>query len=139
MSVPDVVVVDAEPLVAHADDEPGSDTVGQYLDAVGEGDTVGYASYVNVSEVRYILARKYSREIADEYVTWLTELGLTFVDVNDVWEAASEYVLTHNPALGDAFALATAEQLDATLLIGGDDDYAEVTDVATERFREGPA
>ena len=44
--VPDSVVFDAEPLIAHADDEPGSDVVEEHLDAVAVEDTAGYASCV---------------------------------------------------------------------------------------------
>ena len=53
--------------------------------------------------------------------------------------AASEFVLEYNPALGDSFALATAESAEATLLIGGDDDYDNVSDVSIKRFRDGAA
>lgn len=137
MSVPDRVVFDAEPLIAHADDEPGSNVVERYLDAVAIEDTTGYVSSVNLTEFRYTIARKYDRATADEYLDWLTALGIEPVDVEGVWTAAAEYVLTHNPALGDAFALATAEDVDATLLIGGDDDYDGVTDIPIERFRDG--
>lgn len=137
MEVPDRVVFDAEPLIAHADDEPGSDVVEAYLDAVAVEDTTGYASCVNLSEFRYTIARKYDRDTADEYLNWLEDLGIEVVDVGDAWMGASEYVLQYNPALGDSFALATAEEVEATLLIGGDDDYDEVTDVPIERFREG--
>lgn len=138
MTVPDRVVFDAEPLIAHADDERGSDVVEEYLDAVAVEDTAGYASCVNLTEIRYTIARKYDRGTADEYIDWLSDLGIEIVDVGDVWMRASEYVLTYNPALGDSFALATAETVEATLLVGGDDDYDEVSDVSIERFRDGP-
>jgi len=137
MTLPDRVVFDAEPLVAHADDEPGSRVVEEYLDAVAAGTATGYASYVSLAEIRYTIARKYDRETADEYLDWLTDLGVELVDVGDVWTAASEYVLAHNPALGDSFALATAASVDATLLVGGDDDYDDVTSVPIVRFRDG--
>ena len=39
--VPDAVVFDAEPLVAYFCDEPGSDTVETFVDAV-EGSADGY-------------------------------------------------------------------------------------------------
>lgn len=39
--VPDCVVFDAEPLIAHADDEPRSDVDEEYLDAVALEDTTG--------------------------------------------------------------------------------------------------
>jgi len=34
--------------------------------------------------------------------------------------------------------LAAAETVAATLLVGGDDDYYEVSDIPIERFRDGP-
>jgi len=139
MSVPARVVFDAEPLIAHADDEPGSDVVEAYLDAVAVEDTAGYANCVNLAEFRYTIARKYDRATADEYLDWLNDLGIEPVDVGDAWQMASEHILNYNPALGDSFALATAEQVEATLLVGGDDDYDEVSDVPLERFRDGSA
>lgn len=139
MAVPDRVVFDAEPLIAHADDEPGSDVVEGYLDAVAAENTAGYANCVNLAETRYTLARKYDRTTADGYLDWLGDLGVETSDADAVWIEASEYILASNPALGDAFALATAEDIDATLLVGGDDDYDDVSDVPIERFRDGPA
>ena len=139
MAVPDSVVFDAEPLIAHADDEPGSDVVEEYLDAVAVEDTIGYANCVNLAEIRYTIARKYDRDTADEYLGWLADLGIETVDVGDTWLAASEYVLRHNPALGDSFALATAEDVEGTLLVGGDGDYDEVSDVPIDRFRDESA
>lgn len=139
MNVPDRVVFDAEPLVAHADDEPGSEVVEQYLDAVAVDDAAGYANCVNLAEVRYVLARTYDRDVADEYVDWLADIGIETLDVDAIWMDASEYILECNPALGDAFALATADRVGATLLVGGDDDYDEVSAVPIERFRDGSA
>lgn len=86
-----------------------------------------------------MLARKYSRSTADEYVSWLDDLGVETVGAEDVWIDASDRILEHNPALGDSFALATAEDLGATLLVGGDDDYDDVDGVPIERFRDGSA
>ena len=139
MAIPDHIVFDAEPLIAHADAEPGSDVVEEYLDAVAVADAVGYVSCVNLAEIRYTIARKYDLDTADEYLDWLTELGIESVDGGDAWRRASEYVLAYNPALGDSFALATAEHVDATLLVGGDDDYDEISDVPVTRFRDGSA
>jgi len=139
MPVPEAVVFDAEPLVAHADDEAGADVVEEWLDAVATDESDGYVSYVNLSEVRYVLARKYDRETADEYAHWLVDVGVIPVDVESVWATASDYVLRHRPALGDSFALATAEEKEAELLVGADDDYDDVTKVEVTRFREEPA
>lgn len=51
---------------------------------------------------------------------------------------ASEYVLHYNPTLGNSFALATAEDVEAKVRVG-DDDYGEIFDPPIEQFREGPA
>lgn len=139
MAVPEAVVFDAEPLIAHADDEPGAGRVEEVLNAVAVERCDGYANCVNLAELRYVLGRKYSRSTADEYVSWLDDLGVETVGAEDVWIGASDRILEHNPALGDSFALATAEALGATLLAGGDDDYDDVDDVPIERFRDGSA
>ena len=131
------VVLDAEPLVAHADGERGSERVTEVLDEIATGAVDGFLSAVNATEVRYALARKYDRSVADEYLAWLDRLGVERRDVEDVWVGAAEFVIEHNPALGDAFALGTAEALDASLLAGGDAEYAGITAVPIERFRDG--
>ena len=115
MSLPAHVVFDTEPLVAYADDEPGSDTVATYLDAVVRGDSDGTLNFVNATETRYILARKYDRETADTLLDWLWTIGISAVETETVWSRAAEYVIDHNPALGDAYALATAAAVDGTL------------------------
>lgn len=136
--MPERVVFDAEPLVAHADGEPGSEAVSDYLEAVADQELEGHVSAVNLAEVRYVLARKYARSVAEEYVDWLADLGVRTAETTSTWRLASDFVIDHNPALGDAFALATAADLDATLVVGGDAEYAGVGDVRIERFRDGP-
>lgn len=139
MTVPERVVFDAEPIVAHADDEFGSANVEEYLTAVADGETEGYVSRVNLTEVRYILARKYDRKWTDDYIDWLRDLAVQPVGIDDVWKDAADIVLAYDPALGDSFALATATSLDATLLVGADDDYDSVPAGRIERFREDAA
>jgi len=138
-AIPDRVVFDAEPLIAHADDEPGGTVVETYLGAVADGDAAGFINCVNCTEIRYTIARKYDRAIADEYLEWIDDIGVETVGAAGLWSEAAEYVLAYNPALGDAFALATAERTEATLLIGGDGDYDEIDDIPIARFRDGPA
>lgn len=76
---------------------------------------------------------------SDEYLEWLADLGIEAVDVGNTWQTASEYILRHNPALGDSFAPVTAEDLGAALLIGRDSGYDEVSTVPIDRFRGGNA
>jgi predicted nucleic acid-binding protein len=135
--VPERVVFDAEPLVAYFCDEPGSDTVETYVDAV-EGATDGFISAVNLAEVHYVVRAIDGEERADAVVTVLEESGIRRVDTDDVWPVAAGLKFRYAPALGDAFALGTAAQLDATLLVGADEDYEGVDDVSVTRFRTEP-
>jgi predicted nucleic acid-binding protein len=128
------LVFDAEPLVAYFCDEPGSDTVERYVEAI-ERATSGFISAVNLAEVHYIVRSIDGRERADAVVDILEESGIRRVDTEETWSLASEFKTRYAPALGDAFALATAAHTDGTLLVGADDDYDDVTDVPIVRFR----
>ena len=132
--VPDAVVFDAEPLVAYFCDEPGSDTVETYVDAI-EGPADGYISAVTLTEVHYVVRAIGGEDRADAVIEVLDESGIRRVDTAETWRRAAEFKHRRSPALGDAFALATAAQTDATLLVGPDDDYDDVTEVPTVRFR----
>ena len=136
--IPETVVFDTEPLVAYFCDEPGSDTVETYIDAV-MGSSEGYISAVNIAEVHYIVRAIDGEERADAVVDVIEETGLGRIDTAETWRFAADYKYRHSPALGDAFALATAESVDGTLLVGADDDYDDITDVPVERFRVEPA
>jgi predicted nucleic acid-binding protein len=132
--VPGTVVFDAEPLVAYFCDEPGSDTVERYVDAV-EGPADGYISAVSLAEVHYVVRAIGTEERADAVVDVLEESGIRRVDTEGTWSIAADIKYRHAPALGDAFALATAAHVDGTLLVGADDDYDDVADVSVTRCR----
>lgn len=127
---------DTEPLIAYADGEPGSGEVSNYLEAIVHGSSDGTVNIVNATEVRYILARKYDRTVADRFLEWLWTIGLTTVDAESVWREGADYIVEYNPALGDAYALGTAEFVDGTLLAGGDEEYDDIDDVSIEQFRD---
>lgn len=133
-NTPDAIVFDTEPLIAYFCDEPGSDTVEAYIEAV-ERRTDGYISAVNLAEVHYIVRSIDDEERADTVIAILEESGIRRVDTAEVWPEAADFKFRYSPALGDAFALGTAAHVDGTLLVGADDDYDSVTDVDIERFR----
>lgn len=135
---PETIVFDAEPFIAYFCDEPGSDTVETYIDAV-MGSADGYISSVNLAEVHYIVRKIDGEERADSVVEIIEETGIRLVDTAETWRFAADFKHHHSPALGDAFALATAESVDGMLLVGADDDYDDITDVLIERFRTEPA
>lgn len=136
--MPDTIVFDAEPLVAYFCDEPGSDTVEVYIEAI-EGSADGFISAVNLAELYYIVRAIDSEERADSAVDVLEGSGIRRVDTEEAWPSAADSKFRYSPALGDAFALGTAAHVDGMLLIGADGDYDEGTDVSITRFRTEPA
>lgn len=123
------VVFDTEPLLAFSFDERGADEVERWLDRVYDGEFTGYISTINLAEFRYVAARKRSVEQADAHIDHLRDMGVTEYNVDSLWKDASKLKATYNPSLGDAYAVATARDLDneddrnVTLLVGADDDY----------------
>ena len=82
--ISETVVFDTEPLVAYFCDEPGSDTVETYVDAV-MGSSEGYISAVNIAEVHYIVRAIDGEERADAVVDAIEETGLKRVDTAETW------------------------------------------------------
>ncbi|QLH76913.1 PIN domain-containing protein [Halosimplex rubrum] len=136
--IPETIVFDAEPLIAYFCNEPGSDTVETYVDAV-EGAADGYISAINLAEVHYIVRAIDGEERADAVVDVLKESSIRRVDTEGTWPSAADFKFRYAPALGDAFALGTAAHVDGMLLVDADDDYDAVTDVPITRFRAKPA
>jgi len=131
---PDSIVFDAEPLIAYFADEPGSDTVEQHLDAIERG-ADGYCSAVTLTEVHYIVQAIDGEHRADTVVEVLAESGVRRVDTTDTWRRAADFKARYSPSLGDAFALATADVVDGTLVVGADDDFDSIDDVDISRIR----
>lgn len=132
--IPDSVVFDAEPLIAYFADEPGSDAVEEYLRAVERG-TDGYCSTVTLAEIHYVVEAMASERRADTVVDVLDESGVRRIDTAETWRRAADFKARHSPSLGDAFALATADTVDGTLVVGADDDFDEVDTVEIDRIR----
>jgi Predicted nucleic acid-binding protein, contains PIN domain len=132
------IVFDAEPLLAYLDDEPGSDAVEGWIDRVASGEVDGYVSPITKTEVLYVGSRiGFPRDAVRASLVRLGELGVTVPDPTPCWEMAADLKRRYGMALGDAYALATAEHVDGTLLVGSDDDFDPVED-AVERFRTDP-
>lgn len=137
-------VFDTEPLLAFLYTEPGHEEVADHLDAVASGEIQGYLAEVNASELLYLIARiegddgnatADSLRTADRDVRALTRHGLTLDRAP--WQTVGEVKAAGEIALGDAHAVALAAERDATLLVGGDDDFDELpVDIDIERFRD---
>ncbi|WP_121743170.1 type II toxin-antitoxin system VapC family toxin [Natronorubrum halophilum] len=135
----DKIVFDTEPIIAYLDDEPGSDVVEAWIDRVASGEVDGYISPVTKTEVLYVGSRVGFRlDDVRASLDRLEELGVAVFDPRECWETAAALKEAYTMALGDAYALATADAVDGTLLVGADTDFDELED-DVERFRDESA
>ncbi len=135
----DSIVFDTEPLIAYLDDEPGSDVVESWIDRVASGSVDGYISPVTKTEVLYVGSRVGFRpDDVRASLDRLEALGVAVYDPRGCWENAAALKEAYTMALGDAYALATANAVDGTLLVGADNDFDDLED-DVERFRDEPA
>jgi predicted nucleic acid-binding protein len=130
------IVFDNEPLYAAVFDEDGSDIVTEYLAEVHRGERAGYASIATWTELLYTVARMIPWDDAVSVVELLERQNVVPIAVQETWYEAARFKHDYTVALGDAFALAAAEHIEGTLLVGADNDFDEVDEVQIERFRE---
>jgi predicted nucleic acid-binding protein len=111
-------VFDSWAILAYAQDEPAADQVENLLVDSARLNN-GWISSMNLGEVWYTLARRRSRDLADQQLATLAEIGLARVDIDwpMVMQAAS-YKSRHKISYVDAFAAALAKQRDAELVTG---------------------
>lgn len=148
MAMSETYVFDAEPLIAYCYDEPGADRVESLLTAVYDGDATGLMSEVTATEVTYKIAwlETDGRPTADDLATGRTQVrdivdgGCKLRPTTESWETAARVKAGGGIALGDAFAVALADAADATLVVGADDDFADLpVSIRIERIRDEPA
>lgn len=133
----EILVFDTEPLIAYLRDEVGADTVGKHLERVAKGEVDAYVSPVTLTEVHYIAHNSDAQTDPDEYINDLRAFGVNQLKASKCWRGAALFKRDYQVALGDAYSLAAAEAVGGALLVGGDEDFDEITDVDIERFREG--
>lgn len=141
----DSYVFDTEAIIAFLYDEPGHETVAALLEDVFDGAAEGLLAELNASEVYYLVSRfegendeptTVSLRTADRDIRALERQGLTIQRTD--WRLAGEIKADGSISLADAHAVALASERDATLVVGGDDDFDDLpVEVSLEQFREG--
>ena len=113
------MVVDSWALLAWIRDEPNAGRVNAILQDAEAGKVRLYMSWINAGEVYYMLARKHSPQVADEFLGRLPSLPLQLVlpDDEDII-AAARMKSAVKLSYADAFAAVLSQTLGATLLTG---------------------
>lgn len=141
-------VFDTEPLIAQVFDEPGATRVEEILADVYDGTATASMSEITATEFTYksawLLADGRPDDDHVEASQWqlqnFLDQGVELRTPTNSWETAARVKASGGIALGDAFAVALADQDEATLVVGADGDFADLSlGVTVERIRDDPA
>jgi predicted nucleic acid-binding protein len=112
-------VIDSWAMVAWIQDEPAAPTVENFLQDADSGNIELLMSWLNVAETFYILAKRKSPDMAEEFLTRLPSLPIRIVlpDEEGIMDAA-RIKAAHPVVFADAFAIALAQAEQASIITG---------------------
>jgi ribonuclease VapC len=121
-------VLDSWAIIAFLEGEPGANAVEKILLESLQQNTQLMMTTVNLGEVWYNIARRYSLEGADQAVAQVRSLGVGVVsaDWNLTYQAA-KYKVRGRISLADCFAAALAI-IEGAALVTGDLEFKQVED-----------
>ncbi|MEY2427195.1 MAG: hypothetical protein QOJ40_80 [Verrucomicrobiota bacterium] len=115
--VADSFLLDTSAFITLADKEPGFDRVQSLLKAAKRGEVDLHASFVTLTEVRYILTYDRGEEKAARISAAIRKFPVQWHHSDDaLCEEAAKLKAAHKVSFADAFVAATAKRLDATLV-----------------------
>ncbi len=126
---------DTEAILAFYLGEKGGEIVRDDLLQIQAGTIDGYINIINLTELYYILSRVDSK-LAEEKQKNLRFYGLKIVPVtvDGLWREAAAVKSKYSLSLADAFAVATAQNLKSTLVVGSDKEFTNL-DIKLKRIR----
>ena len=109
-------------MVAWVQDEPAAPAVEAFLQEADSGAVELSMSWMNVAETFYILAKRNSPTVAEEFLARLPSLPIrTILPGEEGIMAAARIKAAHPVAFGDAFAIALAQAEQASVITGDDE------------------
>lgn len=122
-------VLDSFALLAHFQAEAGGLQVRTLFEAARDNQAVLRVSLINVGEMYYITHREKGHDRAEEMLRDLRTLPIAFDGVSEERILASARIKAAYPlSYADAFAIALAQELDATL-VTGDPEFKSVASI----------
>lgn len=142
-------VFDTEPLIAYFYDEPGASTVTERLRAIESEESTGAISHATATEVVYKIARLETGDPnqtppgADELDTGEHDLrvlrGYGVTVETPSWSTVARIKGAGGISLGDSYAAALALEREATLVVGADPEFGDLSeDIDLHQIREDP-
>jgi predicted nucleic acid-binding protein len=115
--VADAVVFDTSAFLTLTGEEPGADTVQNFITDALAGEIDLHASFVSLTEIEYITRQKEGEETARERLADIKALPVRWLHSDDaLCSEAAKLKAVHKVSFADAFVAATAQRLNATLI-----------------------
>ena len=113
------LVLDSWALIAYFQNEPMADAVESLLTETRNRGASLWISSINLGEIWYTLARRYSPAFANQQLQALEELGIERIDADwPITLQAAHYKSRHKLSYADAFAAALSKSRNAPLVTG---------------------
>jgi predicted nucleic acid-binding protein len=124
-------ILDSFALLAYFQGEPGSRRIKAILAAAEKKEAEIFISTVNFGEAIYITEREKGLTAAQALIAAVDQWPVTIIEADrKLAFSAAHWKAGHSVAYADAFALALAEQSEATVLTG-DPEFHEVENAAS--------
>lgn len=118
-------VLDSFALLAYFGAEPGGPQVKDLLGRARAGDVALYLSVINYGELIYVVEREQGAFAARRAIAAVDQLPIVVIEADRELTFAAAHVKAHHRlSYADAFAVALAQQLEATLLTGDPEFHA---------------
>ena len=107
--------LDAGPMIAFLENEPGADVVEGILT---EPNSCCYAHFLNLCEIYYFYFRRGGAILAEEALQSLFDVGVLLRDDHDetFWKEAASFKGRHAMSLPDTYCLTLARRLNGTVV-----------------------
>ena len=143
-------VFDTEPLIAYLYDEPGAADVTERLLEIDSDEAHGAISHATATEIVYKIARLETGDpnhtspgddefdVGEHDLRVLRGYGVTIETPS--WSTVARIKGAGGISLGDSYAAALAIEEDATLVVGADPEFDDLSqDLSLYSIREDPA
>lgn len=126
-----IYVLDSFAILAYFQAEPGGTKVKELLMQAKAGDAVTSLSLINLGEVIYNTGRKLGDDRAREILDDIMLLPIQLAEVTMARVLAAAQIKIQYPiSYADAFAVALAQELNATI-VTGDPEFKQVESIVT--------
>jgi ribonuclease VapC len=122
-------VLDSYALVAYLQNEAAADQIDALLERAASGEALLHMSLINLGEIVYLVERRYGAALCEQVLDRLKAFPVTLEALTLERVVAAAHVKAVHPiSYADAFAVALAQELEATV-VTGDPEFRQVEPV----------